>query len=46
MLIKKIIERIENNNPYISDEELKNANLYKVSLIEIKSMNSVMIQYC
>ena len=23
MLIKKIIERIENNNPYISDEELK-----------------------
>ena len=29
MLIKKIIERIENNNPYISDEELKIANLYK-----------------
>ena len=38
MLIKKIIERIENNNPYISDEELKIANLYK-SFIDRDKVN-------
>ena len=38
MLIKKIIERIENNNPYISDEELKIANLYK-SFIDRDKIN-------
>ncbi|MEC7961016.1 MAG: M13 family metallopeptidase [Pseudomonadota bacterium] len=40
MLIKKIIERIENNNPYISDEELKIANLYK-SFIDRDKVNSL-----
>ena len=38
MLIKKIIERIENNNPFISDEELKIANLYK-SFIDRDKVN-------
>lgn len=38
MLIKKIIDRIENNNPYISDEELKIANLYK-SFIDRDKVN-------
>ncbi|MEC7365904.1 MAG: M13 family metallopeptidase [Pseudomonadota bacterium] len=40
MLIKKIIERIENNNPYISDEELKIAYLYK-SFIDRDKVNSL-----
>ena len=38
MLIKKIIERIENNNRFISDEELKIANLYK-SFIDRDKVN-------
>ena len=38
MLIKKIIERIENNNSFISDEELKIANLYK-SFIDRDKVN-------
>lgn len=38
MLIKKIIERIENNDPFISDEELKIANLYK-SFIDRDKVN-------
>ena len=38
MLIKKIIERIENNNQFISDEELKIANLYK-SFIDRDKVN-------
>ena len=40
MLIKKIIERIENNNPFISDEELKIANLYK-SFIDRDKVNKL-----
>ena len=38
MLIKKIIERIENNDSFISDEELKIANLYK-SFIDRDKVN-------
>lgn len=38
MLIKKIIERIENNNSFISNEELKIANLYK-SFIDRDNVN-------
>ena len=40
MLIKKIIERIENNNRFISDEELKIANLYK-SFIDRDKVNKL-----
>src|SRR6056300_1679493 len=40
MLIKKIIERIEKNNSFISDEELKIANLYK-SFIDRDKVNKL-----
>ena len=40
MLIKKIIQRIEKNNPYVSDEELKIANLYK-SFIDRDKVNKL-----
>ena len=40
MLIKKIIQRIEKNNPFVSDEELKIANLYK-SFIDRDKVNKL-----
>ena len=40
MLIKKIIERIEKNNSFISDEELKIADLYK-SFIDRDKVNKL-----
>ena len=40
MLIKKIIQRIEKNNTFVSDEELKIANLYK-SFIDRDKVNKL-----
>ena len=40
MLIKKIIQRIEKNNLFVSDEELKIANLYK-SFIDRDKVNKL-----
>ena len=40
MLIKKIIQRIEKNDPYVSKEELKIANLYK-SFIDRDKVNKL-----